>query len=74
MDSRSADNHHLTVQTDYEPDRRRVERREIDAHRAELVEALDTLTARSRRRDVLIATIGVLVGAILTALVGQVTR
>lgn len=47
-------------------ERRRRERREIDAHRAELVEAVDRLNARSWRRDVLFAAIGALLGGLLT--------
>jgi hypothetical protein len=64
----------LTDQPDYEIDRRRHERREIDAHRAELVETVDRLNARAWRRDVLFLAVGILGGAILSALVGLVLR
>jgi hypothetical protein len=55
-------------------ERRRIERREIDIHRAELVEALDRADARTWRRDVLFAAIGVLIGAVAAAAVGLATR
>jgi hypothetical protein len=55
-------------------ERRRAERREIDVHRADLVEALDRADARSWRRDVLFGAIGALIGAIVTAAVALVTR
>ena len=48
-------------------ERREAERREIDIHRAELVEALDRADARSWRRDVLFAALGALVGALVTS-------
>jgi hypothetical protein len=54
-------------------ERRRGERREIDLHRAELVEALDRADARSWRRDVLFAAIGALIGALVTVLVKTAT-
>jgi hypothetical protein len=47
-------------------ERRRGERREIDIHRAELVEALDRAAARGWRRDILFAATGALVGALVT--------
>jgi hypothetical protein len=55
-------------------ERRRGERREIDLHRAELVEALDRAEARSWRRDVVFAAIGTLVGAVVTIAVAAATR
>jgi hypothetical protein len=48
------------------------ERREIDAHRVELVEALDRADTRSWPRDVLFMAIGALVGAAATLLLGLV--
>ncbi len=54
-------------------ERRQAERREIDVHRAELVEALDRADARSWRRDVLFGAIGALIGALVTAAVGIAT-
>lgn len=54
-------------------ERREAERREIDIHRAELVEALDRADARSWRRDVLFAALGALVGALVTAAIGAAT-
>lgn len=55
-------------------ERRQAERREIDVHRAELVEALDRADARSWRRDVLFAALGALGGALVAAVVGTITR
>ncbi len=74
VDARPPDDDDAIADSSGPTERRRAERREIDVHRAELVEALDRADARSWRRDVLFAAVGALIGGPVTAAVGTLFR